>query len=126
MSDKRKVRFEGVEEGPFDLQKIMRMRERGELGNTAEFWSLRDKAWKPIVAMMTDFEVYDDDRLRCVKLESSEFGCSHLAAMIAQSARLWLTKSSRLMKRPRSRRKVVHASLGAGLSCSRSRQNELA
>lgn len=67
MSDKRKIRFEGVEEGPFNLQKIMRMRERGELGNAAEFWSLRDKAWKPIVAMMTDFEVYDDDRMRSMR-----------------------------------------------------------
>ena len=64
MSDKRMVRFDGVEEGPFGLQQIMRMRTRGDLGAETEFWSERDKTWKPIVAMMTDFEVYDDERLR--------------------------------------------------------------
>lgn len=72
MSDERLVRCGGMEEGPFNLQKIMRMRMRGELGAETEFWSERDKKWKPIAEIMTEV---DAERLRDMR----EVGILHVA-----------------------------------------------
>jgi GYF domain 2 len=56
VSDKRKVRFEGVELGPLSLDRLYRMVTRGEIGTTAEFWSDRQKQWLPLAGILVDIE----------------------------------------------------------------------
>lgn len=56
MNDTRKIRFEGTELGLLNLDQLYRMALDGEIDHGAEFWSVRQKAWRPLVCIMSDFE----------------------------------------------------------------------
>jgi hypothetical protein len=54
MSDERKIRFEDEELGTIPFEKLFRMAERGEIDETAEFWSEKKKVWRPLREMLVD------------------------------------------------------------------------
>ncbi len=78
MSDKRKIRFEGNEEGPYSIDKLYRMAMRGDFDHTAVFFSEKQNQWLPIAGIIEDLEttVTTHERLKQMKeagIEKVEF-----------------------------------------------------
>lgn len=61
--DLRLIRLKGVEQGPFSIDKIGRMRTSRQIDGATEFFSLRQQKWLPLAAIIEDFSPSNADRL---------------------------------------------------------------
>jgi len=55
MPHKRRVRFQGNDVGSYSVDRLYRMATHGEIDHTAEFWSEREQAWRPLAGIIFDF-----------------------------------------------------------------------
>ena len=60
--DARWIRKDEERAGPFTVQQLCRMVERGEIDNRMPFWSERSKKWLPLTHLLCDMYP-DDDKL---------------------------------------------------------------
>lgn len=69
MSDDRKIRFEGREEGPYSIDKLFRMATRGDFDHTAEFFAEKSNQWLPIAGIIDDLDstLTTEERVRQIR-----------------------------------------------------------
>jgi hypothetical protein len=63
MSDKRKIRFQNEELGELSIDRLYRMASRGDIDHTAEFWSDREQAWRPLAGIIFDMSPSNTDSM---------------------------------------------------------------
>jgi hypothetical protein len=54
VSEERKIRFKNRELGQFSIDQLYRMAKRGEIDQTAEFWSEKREKWLPLTGITFD------------------------------------------------------------------------
>jgi hypothetical protein len=55
MSDERKIRFNGMELGPYTVDRLFRAVTSKEFDHTTEYFSERQQAWRSIVGLLEDY-----------------------------------------------------------------------
>jgi hypothetical protein len=67
--DSRLIRFQGVEQGPFSIDKLYRMRKNREIDGSTEFFSKKSNEWLPLAGIIQDLDttVSTETRLRQMK-----------------------------------------------------------
>ena len=72
MSDNRKIRFRGEELGVLSIDRLYRMASRREVDHTAEFWSDREQAWRPLTGIIFDLYPPRTDDMKAAGIKKVE------------------------------------------------------
>ena len=69
MSEKRKIKVNGEEQGPYSIAQLYRMATRKEIDYTAEFLSEKTNAWLPLAGIIDDLDttITADQRIQQMK-----------------------------------------------------------
>ena len=91
MSEQRKIRFNGKEQGPHSLDELYRMAKRKEIDHNVEFLSEITDDWLPLVGIMEDFNPSRKklERLRAIGIKTigiigAEYSCPVCLSLCAK------------------------------------------